>query len=334
MFLRGAGKVLRMGTSTFEWYMNPLLFKREIGTSNPVYARRMPNFSRNSSLSKKEMDDLLQEDPEEMSSASIEELQHHIGNIESEAVKHQRFIQQKTIKHKYFKVYEPAEENLLTWEMKEQLKYLHHTDPDEWTPEALSVAFPVSPNGVKKLLKSTWVPENEREIERHDKAVIARWHRYTNGRLGSAKLLELLVRKRLGQDTQNLPAPLMDPEKIMSTLESLRFENEEKPNIPSASTEKKLQLKKKPKIRSGSFVSIIENYESQISPNEPTQKNKSDISHEILDVSSVIPSTPEYEGTYSKMCSKNSSRSIRRRVSRSERNMITFDEFMKGKMNS
>lgn len=102
MFLRGAGKVLRMGTSTFEWYMNPLLFKREIGTSNPVYARRMPNFSRNSSLSKKEMDDLLQEDPEEMSSASLEELQHHIGNIESEAVKHQRFIQQKNYKTQVF----------------------------------------------------------------------------------------------------------------------------------------------------------------------------------------------------------------------------------------
>ena len=63
--------------------------------------------------------------------------------------KFQHFIQQKTIRHKYFKQYEPVEENLLTWAMKEQLKYLHATDPDYWTPETLSVAFPISPLGVK-----------------------------------------------------------------------------------------------------------------------------------------------------------------------------------------
>lgn len=55
----------------------------------------------------------------------------------------------KTIEHKYFKNYRPKEENLLTWAMKEQLRYLHSSDPDMWTPEALSDAFPISPDGVK-----------------------------------------------------------------------------------------------------------------------------------------------------------------------------------------
>ncbi|XP_068207896.1 neugrin [Palaemon carinicauda] len=335
MFLRGAEKTIRTGASVLQWYMNPIFFNRKINTATSQYVRQMRSPNRITDLSQHEMDDLSQYSLEDdFADASLEELQHHVSNLDSDAVKHQNFIQQKTIRQKYFKKYEPAEDNLLTWEMKEQLKYLHHKDPEQWTPEALSVAFPISPNGVQKLLSSKWLPENEKDIERHDRAVIAKWRKYTNGRLGSARILELLVKKRLGQDNENLPVPLMDQEKIMSILESLEFENEEKPKAPSASTEKKLRVKNKPKIRSGSFVSIIENYESQISPKEPTQKTKAPQKYEYLDVSSVIPSAPQYEGTYSKMRSQNSVRQTRKRVSKKVTNLITFEEFMKTKTNS
>lgn len=66
----------------------------------------------------------------------------------SDAKKYQDHLREKTIEHKYFKSRGPVEVNLLTWSMKEQLKYLHSSDPNHWTPEILAESFPISPEGV------------------------------------------------------------------------------------------------------------------------------------------------------------------------------------------
>lgn len=62
----------------------------------------------------------------------------HINEIEvmKENVKHH------IVSQKYFKKQMP---NFLTWSDKEQIKYLHKTDPEEWTVERLSEAFPALP---------------------------------------------------------------------------------------------------------------------------------------------------------------------------------------------
>lgn len=55
-----------------------------------------------------------------------------------------RLEQQKyyIVKQKYFKEKLP---NFLTWSDKEQIRYLHNTNPEEWTIEKLSEGFPALP---------------------------------------------------------------------------------------------------------------------------------------------------------------------------------------------
>lgn len=50
------------------------------------------------------------------------------------------------VKEKYFKEKMP---NFLTYNDKLQIKYLHNTDPEQWTVERLSEAFPALPDVIK-----------------------------------------------------------------------------------------------------------------------------------------------------------------------------------------
>ena len=71
-------------------------------------------------------------------------------------LRYQRNLKKKIVERKYFK--QPQEVNLLTWKAKEQIRYLHSEFPDEWTPEVLAESFPVSLEGVHRLLGSGYVP--------------------------------------------------------------------------------------------------------------------------------------------------------------------------------
>lgn len=50
------------------------------------------------------------------------------------------------VREKYFKDKWP---NFLTWQDKEQIRYLHQTDPEEWTIEKLSEGFPALPEVIQ-----------------------------------------------------------------------------------------------------------------------------------------------------------------------------------------
>ncbi len=79
----------------------------------------------------------------------------------------------KTIQRKYFR---PAQEvNLLTWDAKEQLRYLNQEFPEEWTVDRLAESFPISHDGVIKILKSRYQPKSLDEVVRHDKRVQQNW---------------------------------------------------------------------------------------------------------------------------------------------------------------
>lgn len=66
-----------------------------------------------------------------------------------EEIKHQRRVKFKIIEKKYFK--RAQDLNLLTWDAKEQMRYLHNEYPDEWTVDRLAESFPVSFEGVIKV---------------------------------------------------------------------------------------------------------------------------------------------------------------------------------------
>lgn len=328
-----AGSFLKIGE---QWHITPLSFNRQISTSASLYARGIRGVLRSMNISDKEAEHLTPEEFEDLTNPDLGDFKGHAANIEKDAAKFQNFIQQKTIKQKYFKQYEPREENLLTWAMKEQLKYLHATDPDEWTPEALSAAFPISAVGVEKLLKAKWIPENEAAIERHDKAVLARWRMYTNGQLGSVRLLEETLKKRLSKGNENLPIPCMDQSEVMSTLESLQFENYESPNTPKPNN-KRTNIRKGPKVRSGSFVSIIEDYEAQIFKNKQSDEayQSKEMRHATpghVNAAVIVSGTPEYEGRYSQISSEAPIRNSKRNGKTvNNKKLMTFDEFMKRK---
>lgn len=43
----------------------------------------------------------------------------------------------------------PKEPNMLTWSEKEQIRFLHQTEPDQWSPLSLAQSFPASPRIIK-----------------------------------------------------------------------------------------------------------------------------------------------------------------------------------------
>ncbi len=65
--------------------------------------------------------------------------------------------------------------SLLTWDAKEQIRYLNQEYPDEWTIERLAESFPVSQEGIVKLLKSRFVPRSVEQVVKHDQKVQERW---------------------------------------------------------------------------------------------------------------------------------------------------------------
>lgn len=82
-------------------------------------------------------------------------------------------IKKKIIERKYFKP--EAETNLLTWAAKEQICFLSQEYPDEWNPDRISESFPISREGVIRLLKSSYSPRTQEELLRHDRRVRKSW---------------------------------------------------------------------------------------------------------------------------------------------------------------
>lgn len=87
-------------------------------------------------------------------------------------------LRQQILEKKYFK--KPLETNLLTWEAKEQIRYLNREFPEEWTPEALAETFPVSSEGVINILKGSYKPRTEEEVVKHNCRVVAHWKELRN----------------------------------------------------------------------------------------------------------------------------------------------------------
>ena len=70
-------------------------------------------------------------------------------------------------KHSYF--------NLLTWDAKEQIKYLHLQDPEFWTVERIAQSYPITEENAHKLLKSKWSPKTLNDLAKHDQKVMQNW---------------------------------------------------------------------------------------------------------------------------------------------------------------
>lgn len=74
--------------------------------------------------------------------------------------------------HSYF--------NLLSWDAKEQIKYLNLNEPDYWTVEKICESFPITEENCRKLLRSKWTPKTLDDLSRHDEKVIENWKKLTS----------------------------------------------------------------------------------------------------------------------------------------------------------
>ncbi|XP_063230295.1 neugrin [Bacillus rossius redtenbacheri] len=107
---------------------------------------------------------------------------------------HQRELRHlKNVGRKYFK--EKKNPSLLTWGEKEQIRYLHEMDPEEWSVERLAVSFPASEAIIKKVLKSSWKPESAASIVKHDANVKKNWELLREEKLDISPNLKAHVSK-------------------------------------------------------------------------------------------------------------------------------------------
>ncbi|GFR90380.1 neugrin [Elysia marginata] len=90
-------------------------------------------------------------------------------------VKGLKTVRRYTLKQKYFKP--PAFPNLLTWAAKEQIRFLHRSDPEDWTIDSLLEHFLVNEDTLRSILKYNGRVLEEKDILQHDKSVLQNWNR-------------------------------------------------------------------------------------------------------------------------------------------------------------
>jgi hypothetical protein len=128
-------------------------------------------------------DELDNQDPRELFESeeildlySKDENLYH-NKIVDEDIKRRYRTKIAIIKKRMAKLYGQDEKmfNLLTWDAKEQIKYLNLNEPHIWTPERIAECFPISVQSAKKLLTSKWAPKTLDDLADHDQRVIYNW---------------------------------------------------------------------------------------------------------------------------------------------------------------
>ncbi|KAL5004172.1 hypothetical protein ScPMuIL_017628 [Solemya velum] len=171
-------------------------------------------------------------------------------------VEKRRQLKMKIIKRKFFM--QPQEVNLLTWAAKEQIRFLNLQNPDEWTIDRLTQSFPVSRDGVIKVLQSSYIPKNATEIKKHDNRVRKRWLALKTGR-------------------DEIGGPLHDPFQARLKTKDLKkmIHAGGNKSLPSSTDQAETSSQTKSPI-SGPFGSLVKN-SVQNSSNQNSEMSKNDM---------------------------------------------------------
>uniref|UniRef100_A0AAG5CZ92 Neurite outgrowth-associated protein n=1 Tax=Anopheles atroparvus TaxID=41427 RepID=A0AAG5CZ92_ANOAO len=120
---------------------------------------------------------------------------------EAEQAQYRDRLQTWIVGNKYFK---SKQLNFLTWSEKEQIRYLHAFDPEEWSIDKLTESFPADRYTVAKIVKTKWQPKDNKRMERHDAAVKENWLMFRSGRIqnidpGFAQHLNKFVQRNVAK---------------------------------------------------------------------------------------------------------------------------------------
>ncbi|KAI9555103.1 hypothetical protein GHT06_017618 [Daphnia sinensis] len=66
----------------------------------------------------------------------------------------------RIVKQKYFK--DATEEKTLTWSDKEHIRFLHNSDPQQWTIEMIAEHFRIEPHVAKAVASAKWIPKKSK----------------------------------------------------------------------------------------------------------------------------------------------------------------------------
>ncbi|XP_064609877.1 uncharacterized protein LOC135473881 [Liolophura sinensis] len=141
------------------------------------YSASKKNFIARTKIQSLALEDNFDEEGTVLEEAEDHLLEHGIGsglsNTDRQLRKDRYRLKMAIIRRKYFK---PEQEtSLLTWEAKEQIRFLHQHTPDIWTVKKLAESYPCSESGIEKILESTYRPRNEAEIEHHNRRTRKNW---------------------------------------------------------------------------------------------------------------------------------------------------------------
>lgn len=131
-------------------------------------------------LADKEINKVAPENVIDESESDFMQMHGVIKNIKNE----ERQLRDKTefwiVKNKYFKKNLP---NFLTWAEKEQIRHLHKYDPEEWNLANLTQSFPADSNTIYKIIKSKWMPADQKRIIKHDERVNKNWNEFKENKI-------------------------------------------------------------------------------------------------------------------------------------------------------
>ncbi|CAN9516194.1 unnamed protein product [Ophioblennius macclurei] len=98
----------------------------------------------------------------------VEEVEEKIQKLLDEERKRQKSVKFHVMRRKMTSPGPP--ERRLSWDAMEQIRYLKQEQPEEWSVERLAQGFSVSPDVVRRVLRSKFVPSPERRQKQNAKA--------------------------------------------------------------------------------------------------------------------------------------------------------------------
>lgn len=117
---------------------------------------------------------------EQLEEADFSQVHKSHKQYEQEAQHYRERLQSWIVGNKYFKT---KQLNFLTWSEKEQIRYLHNFDPEEWSIDKLVVSFPADRYTVVKIIKAKWIPRDTTRVQKHDETVRENWELFKSGRI-------------------------------------------------------------------------------------------------------------------------------------------------------
>ncbi|XP_057663428.1 uncharacterized protein LOC130898273 [Diorhabda carinulata] len=174
-----------------------------------------PGIRKRAAVISHEKEDLQDIDLDDLEADFMDSHKSYKQHIDELARKQER-LKYLIVKNKYFKDKYP---NFLTWSDKEQMRFLHSMDPEEWTVEKLSDSFPALPDVVKKVIKAKFT-KSDLKIKRHDAVVEQNWEAFKNGKF---KLLPTELAEHLKKfTTRKIQAPYIDKKKEVINLPEVK----------------------------------------------------------------------------------------------------------------